>query len=638
MRGDLEAVLGPEGLLARTIQGFAHRPQQLAMAQAVAETLDEGGVLLAEAGTGTGKTFAYLVPALLSGRKVIVSTGTRNLQDQLFHRDLPRLLEAMGSPARTALLKGRANYLCLHRLDLALEDTHPRELLDQLHLVRQWAAHTQAGDIAELTRLPEEAPVWPRVTSTVDNCLGSECPRIGQCHLVEARRKAQEADLVVVNHHLLCADLALKEQGFGELLPAADALVVDEAHQLPETAGNFFGQSVGTRQLLDLCRDARLAYHREIGDQPALEKRIDQTEKAARDFRLAFEGQGERGGWEEIAERPQVRAALAFLEESLGALEAALAEMEGRGQETDQCRLRAQNMRQQLGLVCRAGEDDGQVRWYQVHPQSVRVTATPLEIADTFRERLESHGSAWIFTSATLAVGDDFSHFARQLGIDPDDARTGLWESPFDYARQALWLVPRGLPRPADPDYTERVMELALPLLEASRGRAFLLFTSHRALRRAAAWLEARGDFELLVQGTAPRAELLERFVEKERAVLLGTASFWEGVDVRGEALSLVIIDKLPFASPADPVLRARLDAIRRRGGNPFKDFQLPQAVIALKQGAGRLIRDPNDRGVLVVCDPRLLRNNYGHTFLAAMPPFARTRDPAEAVAFLKDL
>ena len=638
MRGDLEAVLGPEGLLARTIQGFAHRPQQLAMAQAVAETLDEGGVLLAEAGTGTGKTFAYLVPALLSGRKVIVSTGTRNLQDQLFHRDLPRLLEAMGTAVRTALLKGRANYLCLHRLDQALEDTHPRELLDQLHLVRQWSLRTQAGDIAELTRLPEEAPIWPRVTSTVDNCLGSDCPRIGECHLVEARRKAQEADLVVVNHHLLCADLALKDEGFGELLPAADALVVDEAHQLPETAGHFFGQSVGTRQLLELCRDTRLAYHQELGDQPELLRLIDKAEKAARDFRLAFERAGDRGGWEEIAARPQVKAALDDLHQALADLEEGLDQMEGRGQETDHCRERTANLRRQLDFVCQNGADDGQVRWYEVHARSVRLTATPLEIADLFRERLEQHGTAWIFTSATLAVGDDFSHFARQLGIDPDEARTGRWESPFDYAHQALWLVPRGLPQPSDPDYTDRVMALALPLLEASRGRAFLLFTSHRALRRAAAWLEERGDFELLVQGSAPRAELLERFVSQERAVLLGSASFWEGVDVRGEALSLVIIDKLPFASPGDPVLRARLDAIRRRGGNPFRDFQLPQAVIALKQGAGRLIRDPTDRGVLVVCDPRLLRNNYGHTFLGAMPPFARTRDPAEAVAFLESL
>jgi len=631
---DIEAVLGPEGQLSRALRGFSWRRQQQEMAEAVAAALDSGGRLIAEAGTGTGKTFAYLVPALLSGSKVIVSTGTRNLQDQLFHRDLPLLQEALAIPARVALLKGRSNYLCLHRMELALLDArgHSREVALQLRQIQQWSLETRSGDIAELGELPEETPVWHLITSNGDNCLGSECPAYAKCHLVEARRRAQEADIVVINHHLLCADFSIKDEGFGELLPAADAYIIDEAHQLPEVASNFFGVSVGTRQFLDLCRDTRSEYVKEAGDLPKLLEQVDHLEKAARDFRLAFGDDGQRGAWEEIAQDPDVRNGLAYLRQELDTLYGMLDAASGRGKGLDSCRDRAKGLAELLNRICEPQEQGEEIRWFEVHTHSLRLTSTPLEVSDLFRERMASHPAAWIFTSATLAVGDSFDHFQLQMGID--DAQTRRWESPFDYRKQALWFVPRGLPDPSAPHYTEKVVELALPMLEASRGRAFLLFTSHRALRLAAQWLETRTGLPLLVQGTAPKAELLERFVEQGNGVLLGTSSFWEGVDVRGEALSLVIIDKLPFASPGDPVLKARLDAIRKRGGNPFMQYQVPQAVIALKQGAGRLIRDVTDRGVLVVCDPRLLRKNYGYTFLEAMPDFARTRELAEVLAF----
>ncbi len=633
---DVDAVLAPDGLLSRALPGFSWRRQQQEMAEAVASCIELGGRLIAEAGTGTGKTFAYLVPALLSGAKVIISTGTKNLQDQLFIKDLPLLREAMASPASVALLKGRANYLCLHRMENALLDTrgHRREVARHLRQVQTWSLSTRSGDIAELSSLPEDSPVWPLITSTGDNCLGSECPSFSKCHLVEARKRAQEADIVVINHHLLCADFSIKDEGFGELLPAADAYIIDEAHQLPDVASNFFGISVGTRQFLELARDTRAEYVREAGDLPKILEQIDHLEKAARDFRLAFGKDGQRGSWEEVADDADVTGALDYLHRELEGLHGMLKTIEGRGKGLDSCMSRARALMDDLAHIVEPENPEEQVRWFEVHTQSVRLHSTPLDVAGLFQGQMACHPAAWIFTSATLAVGESFSHFQQQLGLF--QAETARWDSPFDYQEQALWFVPKGLPDPRAPDYTEKVMELALPLVEASRGRAFLLFTSYRALNQAADWLEGRLDYPLLVQGSAPKAELLRRFTEQGNAVLLGTSSFWEGVDVRGEALSLVIIDKLPFASPGDPVLKARLDAMRKAGGNPFMEYQVPQAAIALKQGAGRLIRDVTDKGVLVICDPRLLRKNYGHTFLAAMPDFARTRELDVALEFLQ--
>jgi ATP-dependent DNA helicase DinG len=639
MRSDaldrIEEMLGPNGLLAQRLEGYRHRPQQQAMAEAVAELLADGGTLICEAGTGTGKTFAYLAPALLCGRKVLVSTGTRNLQDQLFHRDIPLVREVMNVPVRIAMLKGRANYLCRYRLDAALQD-HRRgfvALRQQLLQVRDWAPVTRSGDVAELN-LPEDAPVWPAVTSSSDNCLGQNCPEWSRCHLVEARRRAQEADLVVVNHHLLCADLSLRDEGFGEILPGADCFIVDEAHQLPEVAGSFFGTAVSGRQLLDLTRDLEVEYRREAGDTPELLDCAAELRRGVLDLRLSFGEDARRGPWSEISADALATRALDAVRARLTDLHRGLNALEGRGKGLDSCLARSAELGQRLDLLAEGGESRD-IRWYETQGKGFRLHQTPLEVADIFQSYMERHPAAWVFTSATLAVGQSFDHFARQLGIG--EARTERWESPFDYGHQALWFVPRGMPDPASQDYVGAVAELAGRILEYSRGRAFLLFTSHRALQQAAQWLETRIVYPLLVQGSAPRAELLERFRRLGNAVLLGTASFWEGVDVRGEALSCVVIDKLPFASPGDPVLAARIEALRRQGGNPFRDFQLPQAVIALKQGAGRLIRDARDRGVLVVCDPRLLGRSYGHAFLNSLPPMERTRELDEVQRFFAD-
>ena len=631
---DIDDVLGADGLLSRTIEGFAHRPQQLEMAEAVSETLEQGSVLIAEAGTGTGKTFAYLVPALLAGQKVIISTGTRNLQDQLFLRDLPRLREAMASPVQVALLKGRANYLCIHRMETALLDDrgHSRENLRWLLKIRDWAGVTERGDIGELADVPEDAAIWPQVTSTTDNCLGQDCNAWSRCHLVEARRRAQEADVVVVNHHLLCADFAIKDDGFGELLPGADAFIIDEAHQLPEVASSFFGTTVSTRQILELTRDTEDEYHREAGDLPALPDQLDKVARSARDLRLAFGQAVRRGAWAEVETDAGITAALEDCGERLDGLRELLDTIEGRGKGLDSCLERCNKLLRNLDQLVSPEEGSEDIRWFETYLQSLRLNSTPLDVAEVFGMQMQRHPAAWIFTSATLAVGESFEHFQHQLGLF--DAATRKWDSPFDYPEQALWFVPRGMPQPSDPGYTDAVVDLVLPILEASAGRAFLLFTSHRALRLAADRLRDRIDLPLLIQGSAPKAELLERFVEHGNAVLLGTASFWEGVDVRGDALSVVVIDKLPFASPGDPVLQARLDAIKARGGNPFMQHQVPQAAIALKQGAGRLIRDPRDRGVLVLCDPRLLRKGYGQTFLDAMPAFARTRELEQVLTF----
>ena len=630
---DIEEVLGQGGLLSHNLPGFSPRTQQLEMAQAIAEAMQRGESLITEAGTGTGKTFAYLVPALLSGLKVVISTGTKNLQDQLYHRDLPQIREALAAPVSVALLKGRANYLCPHRLHLALEEYRkiPPLQREELMKVRTWASATKSGDLAELSGIPEDTPIRPLITSTTDNCLGQECPSHSQCHLLEARRRAQEADIVVVNHHLLCADLALKEEGFGEILPGADCFILDEAHQLPEVASNFFGLSVSGKQLLDLARDTENEYHSECNDLPELLEHTGSLKKSVRDLRLAFGLNLRRGGWQEVEKDDSILRGIAKVRQELDGVNTVLEHLAGRSKGLDSCHERGTLMAQQLTTLCDDVSEES-IRWFETLSQSFRLNQTPLDIADIFSAQMTRHPASWIFTSATLAVGDDFSHFARQLGIH--DAESHRWDSPFDYPNQALWFVPKGVPDPREEGFTQTVAELAESIIETSSGRAFLLFTSHRALREAADYLNGRIAFPMLVQGAAPRSELLEEFARLGNAVLLGTSSFWEGVDVRGEALSCVIIDKLPFASPGDPVLQARIDMLRKRGDNPFMEYQVPQAVIALKQGAGRLIRDVNDRGVLVLCDPRLLTKPYGRLFLNSMPPMARTRNLEDVKKF----
>ena len=621
---DVANLLGRSGPLAQHIEGFAPRAQQQQLAAAVAATLERGGVLVAEAGTGTGKTFAYLVPALLSGLKVVISTGTRNLQDQLYHKDLPLVRDALAVPLRVGLLKGRANYLCRYRLEQTLAGGRlGREQTAQLMAVRDWAGRTRSGDVSEVIEVAEDSPLWPRVTSTADNCLGQNCPRFQDCHVVRARREAQEADLLVVNHHLLCADLTLREEGFGEVLPGADAFVIDEAHQLPEVAGAFFGLSLSSNQVLELVRDRADEQRREAPDFTDLPERAGDVTDAFEMLHRELGRPGQRAPWTEAMALDGVRQSCERLDEALTALHEALREGAKRGPGLGNCLERCGLLRQRLRQFIDPPVADN-VYWFETRPRSFTLHLTPLDISTAFRQHMSQRPGAWIFTSATLAVGEEFGHFNRRLGLE--SPTTLRLESPFDYARNALLYHPRALPDPAAPEYTAAVLEAALPVLEASRGRAFLLFTSHQALRQAADLLHERLDYPLLVQGSLPKTALLERFRTLGNAVLLGTASFWEGVDVRGEALSCVVIVKLPFTAPGDPVMQARIEALRQLGGNPFLDYQIPQAVIALKQGVGRLIRDVDDRGVLMLADPRLLTRRYGQVFLDSLPPMARTR------------
>jgi ATP-dependent DNA helicase DinG len=670
---DIAEIFGEQGPLAAAIPGFATRREQIDMAREVARALRSRGRLIVEAGTGTGKTFAYLVPALLSGRRVIVSTGTRNLQDQLFHRDLPSVARAIGRPVRIALLKGRANYLCLHRLELAQQQAAARGLRREVALalpkVREWALVTRQGDIAELAQLGDSDPVWPWVTSTRDNCQGPECPSFERCHVVQARREAQAADVVVVNHHLLMADLVLKEEGFGDLLPGADAIIIDEAHQLPDVAASFLGFTISGRQLQSLARDLaaelmtghlRSEVHASFAQ--TLERQLFDLQGELAESRqphgassvsagrphAAPRGWGRDRPLSTAGQRIEFKDWSAGVVESLERLQQLLDELAGALGEAARdhaglatLRRRSLELSQRLGSMLaseeEANEDAASIRWAQSASHGVSLHYVPVDVAQQLGSLIESHASAWVCTSATLAVGESFDHFTRRLGMkEADTARFG---SPFDYARQALLYLPRGLANPSSPGYTEQVVDIALPVLQASGGRAFMLFTSHRALRQAADILARRlgadSPYPILVQGEAPREALLAGFREHGQAILLGTSSFWEGVDVKGEALSVVIIDKLPFAAPDDPVLKARLNTIERRGGNPFFEEQIPQAAIALKQGVGRLIRDPADFGVIVLCDQRLRTRAYGRIFLDSLPPMPRTERLAEVEQFL---
>jgi len=610
------------------------------MASAIGDAIENRGVLVAEAGTGTGKTFAYLAPAMLSGGKVIVSTGTKTLQDQLFARDIPTVRDALGESVTAALLKGRANYVCHHHLQRALQEGRflSRDAVIHLHLVEQHARHSDSGDRSGLTDVPENSPVWPAVTSTRENCLGGECAYYKECFVMVARKRALEADLVVVNHHLFFADVVLRDEGLAELLPACNTVIFDEAHQLPETASVFFGESVSTFQLIDLVRDIRAEALISARDFAPLPEAAGALEKAARELRLAVPGEGARLTLAAARASAAFPAALQKLRARLEELQGALETQAPRSTELHHCWERGAALERRLADWSEEGPDD-RVRWVEVFSQALTLNSTPLSVAEIFGRQVAGTPRAWIFTSATLSVRGDFGHYCGELGLA--DAKAACWESPFDYERQGLLYVPEGLPDPNSDGYTEAVVKAALPVLRASRGRAFLLCTSLRAMGRAHAFLEAsfkqeRLDHPILVQGQGPRSELLARFRELGNAVLIGSQTFWEGVDVRGPALSVVVIDRLPFAAPDDPVLAARIEKMSREGRNAFMEYQLPHAIIALKQGAGRLIRDERDRGVLVICDPRLVSKPYGRRVWQSLPPMRRTRDAADVVAFLE--
>jgi ATP-dependent DNA helicase DinG len=638
---NLDSVFSEQGPLARVVPGFRVRPFQLEMAKAIEEVIEKHGVMVAEAGTGTGKTFAYLVPALLSGGKVIISTGTKTLQDQLFGRDLPRVRDALNTPVTTALLKGRANYVCHYHLERAAgEGRFPtRDDARYLGLIERFARTNQSGDRAECAEVPENAAIWAYATSTRDNCLGSNCVHIEKCFVMRARKQALEADIVVVNHHLFFADVALRDEGLAELLPACNTVIFDEAHQLPETASLFFGESVSTSQFIDLARDVRVEAAAAARDYAALPAAAQALDKAARDLRLVFREQNGRMPLRMLEANAAFNAALSAGLGALDKLAQELVEQAKRSEGLAQCLERARGLAERAERW-RSGVDGEHVRWVELFGHALHLNSTPLSIAGIFREQVEADTRAWIFTSATLSVGGDFSHYRNELGLEDAEARS--WASPFDYRRQALLYVPEGLPEPNTREHTAAVVDAALPLIEAAGGRTFMLFTSLRAMREGYALLKeafvARDhEFPLLSQGEGSRSELLTRFRKLGNAVLVGSQSFWEGVDVRGEALSVVVIDKLPFAAPDDPVLAARIDKLNREGRNAFMEYQLPQAVITLKQGAGRLIRDEHDRGVLAICDNRLVTRSYGKRIVSSLPPMRRTRDADDAVVFLQD-
>ena len=620
------------GRLADLLEDFQPRPGQIQLAERIAECLAGRTDLVAEAATGTGKTLAYLLPALTHGGKIIISTGTLNLQDQLFQRDLPLALKVTGLERSTALLKGRANYLCAQRLDqaVAMQEELNDEMTGELDDIQRWSRHTISGEIRELGNISQRSRIWPMVTSTVDNCLGADCPRINDCHVLKARRQAQDADVVVVNHHLLFADLALKQTGFGEVLPGADAVIVDEAHQIPDVATRFFSRSVSAWQLNELARDSLSACKTTSGSIRFLQHPIEALKSRLTLTASHAHNLPERGDWQRL--RP-VFNELRSLQDAVIELAEALEPLQSQSREMAGCFDRAMSIRQTLADLLQ-GESEG-VRWFICKRGRLTLNLTPLDIAEPFNRLRAELPSTWIMTSATLAVNGRFDHFTGRLGLE--EPATEIIPSPFDYAEQSRLWLPEDLPEPGDPMHTETLLKTVLPLLIASRGRAFLLFTSHRALQRAATWLRANSNFQLLVQEDAPRDALLAEFRARPGSLLLGAASFWEGVDVRGDALSVVVIDKLPFAAPDDPVLSATIRSVRENGGNPFAELQIPSAVLALKQGAGRLIRHSHDVGILALGDPRLTAKGYGRIFLNSLPPMPRIRHVDQAIEFIRE-
>lgn len=632
MNHEMEQLFSEGGLLSQHIEHYRAREQQIEMAEKVAEALADGETLIAEAGTGTGKTFAYLAPAMLSGQKIFISTGTKNLQDQLFKKDLPKLREVLSVPLKAALLKGRSNYLCHYRLGLA--EGEPASQLQQhtLQQLREWLGKTQSGDLSEADLLEEQSALWPKVTSTVDNCLGQQCPDYDECFIVEARRKAQEADIVIINHHLLMSDMALKASGQGEVLPDADAFIIDEAHQLPAIASQFLGHRISSHQLQELIRDSIREMELEASDMGEIRDAAEKMDSRLHQLKMGLGDNEQRLPWHQCLKRfPGVREQLEVLIGSLENLAETLEPASERSRGLEQCYQRCDDLIQRLTIFSDNEQDDNLVLWLDIRGSGFILHATPQEVSEHFQQWIAEKPASWVFTSATLTVAGKFNNFVQQLGLEDPD--TASWQSPFDYGRQSLLYMPSIPVEPSQPSYNSHVADVARSVIEHSRGRTFLLFTSYRALHEVADAL-ADMDYPMLVQGSRAKNQLLAEFREHGNAVLLGTNSFWEGVDVRGEALSCVLIDKIPFASPGDPVLEARINHLRERGGNPFRWIQIPAAVIQLKQGIGRLIRDTQDAGVLVLCDPRFLSKPYGKVFMRSLPPMPITQNIEDVADF----
>ncbi|PKF78320.1 ATP-dependent helicase [Vibrio sp. vnigr-6D03] len=624
----IDKTFSASGALGKAIKGFQPRQAQLDMARAVEKSIKDQSQLVVEAGTGTGKTFAYLVPALLSGKKTIISTGSKNLQEQLFHRDLPLMVDALGYYGSVALLKGRSNYLCLDRLSRQMVESHSVEadstLLTQLVKVRSWSSETKSGDLGECDDIAEDSPIIPDITSTNDNCLGKECPSYQDCFVLKARKKAMDSDVVVVNHHLFLADLAIKETGFGELIPEADVFVFDEAHQIPDIASQYFGSSISSRQIQELSKDIEIGYRTEAKDMRQLQKVADRLVQSAMEMRLVLGDPGFRGNWREAMKSPsierEITRLLDVLELAIEVLKVAL----GRSELLDAAFERANAIKARIDRVCEV-DITGYSYWFECTPRHFSLHITPLSVAEKFREQVEMKQGAWIFTSATLAVQDDFSHFTHRLGLEPPQQFS--LPSPFDYQQQARLCVPRYLPEPNSPGMSESLARMLGPVIEKNGGRCFFLCTSHSMMRDLAERFREQLSIPVLMQGETTKQKLLAEYLELGNALLVATGAFWEGIDVRGDALSCVIIDKLPFTAPDDPLLKARIEDCRLSGGEPFNQVQIPDAVITLKQGVGRLIRDKKDQGALIICDNRLVTRDYGAVFLQSLPPIPRTRD-----------
>lgn len=625
-----------DGILARTIPGFRARDAQQKMARAIQQCINSPRELVIEAGTGTGKTYAYLVPALRAGKRVIISTGSKTLQDQLYHRDLPTIIEAIKWQGQAVVLKGRANYLCIERFEAvnSAPGDRPAQQLNELIKLRRWSTQTEQGDISQCAEVAEDSPIWPEVTSTNENCLGGDCPHYSDCYVVKARKRAMDADLVIVNHHLFLADCVVKKTGFAELIPSADIFIFDEAHQLPDIASQYFGDKLSSRQLQDLARDIIMAYRSEARDLAQLQKVADRLIQVTQDFRLQLGEPGFRGNLRDLLQHPAALRMLNLLDDALLLCLDVLKLSVGRSALLDAALERAVIYRNKLTRL-RLVEENGYSYWFEVTRHHFSLALTPLSVASQFTAILQEHSASWILTSATLAVQGSTQHFTERLGLA--NAQQLLLHSPFDYQQQSLLCVPHDLPRTYQGRSAEKLVALLAPVINANEGRCFFLCTSWQMMRQLTELFRATLALPVLMQGETSKAQLLNQFTTAGNALLVATNSFWEGVDIPGRALSLVIIDKLPFTSPDDPLLKARMEDASRRGRDPFASVQLPEAVIMLKQGVGRLIRNEQDRGALVICDDRMVSRPYGEVFLQSLPDCPRTRSLDKVCQFLRE-
>ncbi len=640
------AAFAADGPLARALEGFEPRGGQIEMAESVAAALAGRSVLLAEAGTGTGKTLAYLVPAILSRQRVLVSTGTKNLQEQIFFKDLPLLREALGVPFKATCMKGRGNYLCLHRFDAFRESPAIRSLDETLNLriLERWAEHTETGDRAEVEDLPEDLPFWTEIAATTENCIGAECPRYGDCFVVRMRQQAGESDVVIVNHHLLCADAAVRQSTFGEVIPRCSNAIVDEAHQLEDVATQYFGLSVSNYRLDDLVRDVERAFAVPANGDAEHRNQVATTARRIREHSRQFFSALHMVRFEwttakaaeskaRVKARDLARVAEdgAALISALESLQADVALTKDATEDVQAVGRRATEIKDDLRFLLKAN-DPGFVFFLETRGRGVFLRASPIDVSSTIRQLLLDRMDATILTSATLTVDGSFDYVRGRLGVGR--ATELKLDSEFDYQRQSILYLPKRIPDPRQTDFAPAAAREIVSILQATSGRAFVLFTSYANLREVHRLASMELEYPILVQGTAPRSALLRDFKTTPNAVLLATSSFWQGVDVVGDALSCVIIDKLPFASPGDPITAARVEAITARGGSAFGEYQIPLAILTLKQGLGRLLRHRQDRGVLAVLDPRLKTMAYGRRFLASLPPAPVTSELSDVVRF----